>query len=467
VLTGVVDPTTYREEAFIKNITQDVFEIEDFNLTDYDCGDTGSTASKLLTSAPSPLPIGDLTSVHVSCLTTSYTVGLVPKQEWTIETYLNGVFVAQTTESVDVPTNGIIGEIVGGKYDISNYRFDFDSSTGYDEVRIYVRDIANPFTQRSETKTFKLNDACEKDITLSWYNEFGVQDSFTMLGNINRVGKYTDSTFRRARPVNPLSTDVGDLVYKSSYNYEYSLFSDRMPESSVQWLSKMLINKRVAIQSKQEPVTYTGGATSVQLTSPVVGVNQYGLPADGGNGFMYVPPFTGNDILKINISTGAITSFGTFAGGQPKWFCTEVAPNGKIYCIPFYDDNILVIDPSNDTTATLALPTSLGAFIKWKGSAITASGVIYSAPFGDDCDTVLKIVTSTDTVSEFGSIIPLPPNPNSATKYTTGVLSTNGSVYFTGQPSIPYLKIDTGTDAITSFGNQGLDAFGCSRSYKR
>ena len=113
VLSGVVDPTTYREEAFVKNITQDVFEIEDFDLTNYDCGDAGNTASKLLTSAPSPLPIGDLTSVHVSCLTTSYT-GTTPKQEWTIETYLNGVFVTQTTVAVDVPTNGIGGEIVGG-----------------------------------------------------------------------------------------------------------------------------------------------------------------------------------------------------------------------------------------------------------------------------------------------------------------------------------------------------------------
>jgi len=453
VLSGVVDPTTYREEAFVKNITQDVFEIEDFDLTNYDCGDAGNTASKLLTSAPSPLPIGDLTSVHVSCLTTSYT-GTTPKQEWTIETYLNGVFVTQTTEAVDVPTNGISGEIVGGKYDISNYRIDFDSSNGYDEVRIYVRDIANPFTQRSETKVFKLNDSCDKDITLSWYNEFGVQDSFTLLGNINRVGKYTDSTFRRARPVNPVSTDVGDLVYKSNYNYEYNLFSDRMPETTVQWLSKILINKRAAIQDQGGK--YLGGALTTQLTSPVVGVNQYGLPVDGGNGFMYVPPLLANDILKINIATGVITSFGSFPAAHPKWFSTEIAPNGKIYCIPFLDDDILVIDPATDTTTTLTVVT-LGLVQKWKTSAITSSGVIYCPP-STGVTSILKIDTSTDTVTEFGTI---------ADTYNSCALSSNGFIYcFTVPSGNPFLKINTSTDATSTFGTQGTETINSSRSFE-
>jgi uncharacterized protein (TIGR02145 family) len=258
VFSGVVQVTSYSSNVIIKNATQDVFEIEDFDIADYNCGDTGSSSSKLLTSQPSTIPVGDLTSVFLSCLTASYSgvaPTLTPKQEWTVETYLNGVLVTQTTEALDVPNRTIPNAPSGNKHDISNYRFDFDSSGGYDEVRIYVRDIASPFTQRSETKIFKLNDSCEKDITLSWYNELGGQDTFTFLGNITRTGKYTDSTFKKTRPVNPLSTDVGDLVYKSGYNYEYELFSDRMPENTVQWLSKILINKRAAIQTKASGVS--------------------------------------------------------------------------------------------------------------------------------------------------------------------------------------------------------------------
>ena len=260
VINNVPSVVQHKSFVIIKNMTQDTFEIEDFDLNDYDCGDTGSDSRKFLTSSPNPLPIGDKTSVHVSCLTTSYTLGLgfTPNQEWLIQTLLDGVLVNTMTEDVNVATRSITSFVNSGKYDISNYRFDFDTNDGIDEVRILIRDIASPFTTRSETKVFKINDACEKDITVSWLNEFGTQDTFTFLGNITRVGKYTDSTFKRVRPVNPLSTNVGDLVYKSDYNHHYDIFSDRMPEASVQWLSKMLINKRAAIQSEKVPASVFG-----------------------------------------------------------------------------------------------------------------------------------------------------------------------------------------------------------------
>lgn len=251
VINNVPSVVQHKSFVIIKNMTQDTFEIEDFDLNDYDCGDTGSDSRKFLTSSPNPLPIGDKTSVHVSCLTTSYTPGLgfTPNQEWLIQTLLDGVLVSTTTEDVNVATRSITSFVNSGKYDISNYRFDFDTNDGIDEVRILIRDIASPFTTRSETKVFKINDACERSITLSWLNEFGTQDTFTFLGNITRVGKYSDKTFKRVRPVNPLSTNVGDLVYKSDYNHQYDIFSDRMPENAVQWLSKILINKRAAIQT--------------------------------------------------------------------------------------------------------------------------------------------------------------------------------------------------------------------------
>ncbi len=315
VFSGVIQVTSYSDNVVIKNITQDVFEIEDFDLVNYDCGDAGSTSSKLLTSSPSVLPIGDLTSVHVSCLKASYS-GTAPtltsKQEWVIETYLNGALVLQSLEALDVPNRTLPNAPSGNKYDISAYRFDFDSSSGYDEVRIYVRDIASPYTVRSETKTFKLNDSCEKDLTLSWYNEFGTQDTFTFLGNITRSGKYTDSTYKRVRPVNPLSTNVGDLVYKSGFNYQYDLFSDRMPESVVQWLSKMLINKRVAIQAKASGVS----ASELGLLYNWFAVDQ-GNGGDGtASGGIVNPSQTGWRVPSYATGAGDFNDLKTFLGSN-------------------------------------------------------------------------------------------------------------------------------------------------------
>ena len=325
VIDTVLQGVDYTSNGIAKNITQDVFEIEDFDIAEYDCGTGGSSSSKLLTSSPSPLVMGDLTSTFVSALSTSYSgtpPALTPLQEWVIEKYdASGVLVNATFEDVTVPVRSIDGLSLIGAFDIATLKVDMDTSTGYYETRVYIRDKAAPNTVRSETKIFKLNDACERAITLSWYNEFGTQDTFTFLGNINRVGKYTDSSFKRVRPVNPLSTNVGDLVYKSSYNYEYDIYSDRMPQSQVQWLSKILINKRAAIQVDGGYIIKTNN----NLLSKTLIQSEYGLPIDGGNGFMYVPPFAGNEIMKIDIKTGAITTFGNFPSVTPKWFNTGIA----------------------------------------------------------------------------------------------------------------------------------------------
>ena len=439
VLNGVIDPVTYRSELVIKNITQDVFEIEDFDLTDYDCGDTGSTASKLLTSAPSPLLVGDNTSFHVSCLTTSYNV-LVAKQEWTIETYLNGVFVAQLTDSVDVPTRGILGEIVGGKYDVSNYRFDFVSSTGYDEVRIYIRDIAGPNTQRSETKVFKLNDACEKELTLSWHNELGQQDSYSFLGNINRTGKYTDSTFKRVRPVNPLSTNVGDLVYKSDYNYQYDLYSGRIPEKDVQWLSKMLINKRAAIQTKSIAASGPLNFNTVQYFGSMPIAAAYQNLVDGGNGFAYGAPRRAGNFIKYEIATDTITTIASTvpSGLNSQYTLGILSPtNGKIYFMNSHPDttDILVFDPSSETYYTFGVLTGTAGV-----PSITSSGIIY-ANTATGSSKFFKIDTNTDTATEFTSGV--------TSGGGSSVYSPTGFVYiFPSGSAGEYYKINVSTDAV-------------------
>lgn len=444
VQSGAVQPTAYNRFLVVSNITQDVFEIEDFDITDYHCGDGGSVNSKLLTSAPSPLPIGDLTSIHVSCFLASYSgtsPTFTPKQEWTIETYLNGAFVAQTTEAVDVPNRSFPNLASPNKLDISNYRFDFDSSAGYDEVRIYVRDIANPFTQRSETKVFKLNDSCEKDITLSWYNEFGVQDSFTMLGNINRVGKYTDSTFRRARPVEPLSTDVGDLVYKSAFNYEYDLFSDRMTENSVQWLSRMLINKRVAIQTKSSSTTSALALTNDQYFGSMPEAASYFGMIDGGNGFAYGAPGRSGNFLKYDLSNDTITTIpSTYPAGVGVQYYSGIKSNvnSKIYYMNEFGSNqdILVFDTAGETYSVIGALTS-----GYSLPAITPSGVIY-AMRNAGATNILKIDTNTDTVTEI-----------SAAGLSGGGTATyaGGFIYFipTGGAT-EFYKLDVSNDTVTT-----------------
>jgi hypothetical protein len=442
VIGTAVGGASFRDFVVTKNMTQDTFEIEYFDLANYDCGDAGSATSKLLTSAPNPLPVGDLTSVFTSCLTTSYDGGLLPKQEWVIETYLNGVLVVATTEAVTVPTRGISGYITDGKYDVSNYRFDFDSSTGIDEVRIYIRDIASPFTTRSETRSYKLNDACERAITLSWYNELGAQDTFTFLGNINRVGKYTDSSFKKVRPVNPLSTNVGDLVYKSSYNYQYDIFSDRMPQKDVEWLSKILINKRAAIQSisSTSKLSFSGDNYLGSMPEDF----SYAQFVDAGNGFAYAAPARSGNFLKLNLTTKALTTVtSAFPSGVAPYYNFGVLSNvnNKIYFLPAdfgVVSDVLVFDPSLETYTTFGLGTLLNGVAR---PVITSGGVIYAREQGSS--DFVKIDTNTNVITILNSVV--------SGSGSQAILGGNGFVYFVSNSATSeFHKIQISNDNITT-----------------
>ena len=76
-----------------------------------------------------------------------------------------------------------------------------------------------------------------------------------------------------------------------------------------------------------------------------------------------------------------------------------LAPNGKIYCVPFSSAQILEIDPTTNTTNLFG---SLGGGGKWRGGVLAPNGKIYCVPFGST--QVLEIDPTTNTTNLFGSL---------------------------------------------------------------
>jgi acyl carrier protein len=67
-------------------------------------------------------------------------------------------------------------------------------------------------------------------------------------------------------------------------------------------------------------------------------------------------PHAGTNILVINPVAKTFTTFGTFTGAN-KYNGAVLAPNGRIYSIPFDIDNVLIINPSDNSTSTITAPT--------------------------------------------------------------------------------------------------------------
>ena len=81
-------------------------------------------------------------------------------------------------------------------------------------------------------------------------------------------------------------------------------------------------------------------------------------------------------------------TFGSFTGTN-KWFGGVLAPNGKIYYVPYSSTQVLCIDPSNNTTSLFG---SLTGTNKWYGGVLAPNGKIYCVP--RDSETILTIGTT-------------------------------------------------------------------------
>jgi len=70
--------------------------------------------------------------------------------------------------------------------------------------------------------------------------------------------------------------------------------------------------------------------------------------------YIYGTPSTATDFLKIDTQNQTCTRFGTVKAGANKWSISALSKEGFIYMYPYFDNQILKFDPTNDTHVTLA-----------------------------------------------------------------------------------------------------------------
>jgi YVTN family beta-propeller protein len=175
------------------------------------------------------------------------------------------------------------------------------------------------------------------------------------------------------------------------------------------------------------------------------------------NQVIYFVPASASSILKVprlaldNYSIINET-FGSFGDDANKWIGAVVAQNGKIYCIPHNAANVLVIDPTNDSTYTIGSFSAGGQ--KWRGGCLApANGKIYAMPY--DADTVLVIDPATDTVTTIG---PIPSVTATAARFAGCAMATSGKLYGIPYDATAVLAINPVDDTLSTFGSLGADA---------
>ncbi len=147
------------------------------------------------------------------------------------------------------------------------------------------------------------------------------------------------------------------------------------------------------------------------------------------NGKIYGIPYDSDTVLVINPATDKFTTIqipdpgppGPRPGDESKWYGGVLAPNGKIYCIPWKADYVMIIDPESDTMDPDAISFSAVADLKWAGGVLAPSGKIYCIP--QEPLRVLIIDPAENTVELVESL------PDEEDKWAGGVLGPDGKIY--------------------------------------
>jgi hypothetical protein len=126
------------------------------------------------------------------------------------------------------------------------------------------------------------------------------------------------------------------------------------------------------------------------------------------------------------------------------WIGGVLGPDGKIYGIPSYASDILVIDPLAGTATRTAMGANLTGTYKWIAGDVGADGRIYGIPFNTQDVLAIDTVTGTATRSNFGL------GPAAFLDWNGGAVAPDGRVFGIPRSNRDVLVIDPGDASSTT-----------------
>jgi streptogramin lyase len=139
------------------------------------------------------------------------------------------------------------------------------------------------------------------------------------------------------------------------------------------------------------------------------------------NGKIYGVPFGATNVLEIDPVAGIQTTFGSLSSDNYKWYGGVLAPNGKIYCTPSASTSILKIDPVARTATTFGNTLSVISSAEYiYGSVLGADGKIYYPLYNSN--KIVRLDPDTETLSIYHTL-------GEYASFGAGVLASNGNIY--------------------------------------
>lgn len=115
------------------------------------------------------------------------------------------------------------------------------------------------------------------------------------------------------------------------------------------------------------------------------------------NGKVYSAPYgdagRGGSVLVVDPATESSYLQDTLYGGEALWYAST-AFGTRVYAAPYSAERVIVIDTETDTSHLQA--ENYPGLRKWASTAVAPNGRLYAVPY-DDADRVLVVAPETDT----------------------------------------------------------------------
>jgi hypothetical protein len=208
-------------------------------------------------------------------------------------------------------------------------------------------------------------------------------------------------------------------------------------------------------------VAINGGAGGVALVAPAAGMSSASRSAMGAslsdaskwigaimapNGKIYGIPFDAADILIIDPAAGTASrsAMGATLTGTGKWYRGALAPNGKVYGIPDGAADILIIDPVAGTASRSTMGASLSDASKWRDGVLATNGKIYGIPQNAADILIIDPAAGTASRSDMGATL------TGTGKWMAGALAPDGKIYGTAFAATDLLIISPPAPAVVA-----------------
>ena len=292
----------------------------------------------------------------------------------------------------------------------------------------------------------------DRGFTIGWYgNQLNEHSNIIETVSINNNASGNESrTVKLITDTDNLYNSIGsefDIYYYTyAVDISFSILNEQVSISNDIITIGSVVYPKNSIVNLETPV----GGSSIYLRSfgaeyiplQVLTNNSKWI---GGvlapNGKIYGIPYDSSSVLIIDPETNQADTSITGLDGNSKWAGGVLASNGKIYGIPYDSPSVLIIDPETEQVNTSSI-TGLNGLGKWAGGVLAPNGKIYGIPYDSSSVLVIDTGTNPENISYITGLI-------GERKWLGGVLAPNGKIYGIPYDSSSILVIDTDTDTIS------------------